>query len=226
MSFQLGDLPSDGVYRGTYETVSADQFAVDGLATCSSGGGGTSGPRTDLGLVLLGLGGLLVAGRTRPTAAFVAATIAIVGLAGTLPMLAGRPLADSSGVAQARTAFVAGTSEVPADRHVLVELSPDTAVARPDGLYVARIIAPRSFSFVVQCQGPSLQIGEGSGITDGVTGGRQVIGCATPEPVRGMIADRTDRAALVEIVVNPKGIADWRVVVVEGSGHVGPFGEP
>lgn len=226
MSFQLADLPRDGVYRGTYETVSADQFALDGLASCSGGGGGTPGPRTDLGLLLLGLGGLLVAGRARPTAVFVAATIAIVGIAGFLPMLAGRPLANSSGVTQDRTAFVAGMAEVPANRHVLQDLSPTTAVARPDGLYVARIVAPRSYSFVVECEGPSLQIGEGSAITDGVTGGRQVVGCATPEPVRGVIADRTDRAQLVEIVVNPNGIGAWRVVVVEGSGTVGPFGEP
>lgn len=225
MSFRLGDLPRDGVYRGTYETVSVDQFARDGLASCS-GSGGTPGPRSDLGLLLLGLGGLLVAGRARPTAAFVAATVAIVAIAGLVPVLAGRPLADSSGVAQASTAFVAGTAEEPPGRHVLLGLSPDTAAASPDGVYVARIIAPRSYSFVVQCDGPSVQIGEGARITDGATGGRQVIGCATPEPVRGVIADRTDRGQLVEIVVNPNGMSHWRVVVIEGSGTVGPFAEP
>jgi hypothetical protein len=225
MSFQLADLPREGVYRGTYETVSVDQFARDGLASCS-GGGGTPGPRSDLGLLALGLGGLLVAGRARPTAVLVGATVAIVAIAGVLPVVAGRPLADSSGVAQASSAFVAGAAEVPAGRHVLLDLSPDTAAASPDGAYVARITAPRSYSFVVQCDGPSLQIGEGAGITDGATGGRQVIGCATPEPVRGVIADRTDRTQLVEIVVNPNGIRDWRVVVIEGPGSVGPFDEP
>jgi hypothetical protein len=225
MSFRMGDLPRDGVYRGTYEAVSVDQFARDGLASCS-GGGGTPGARSDLGLLLLGLGGLLVAGRARPTAALVAATVAIVAIAGLLPVLAGRPLADSSGVAQAPTAFVAGAAEAPAGRHTLLDLSPDTAAASPDGVYVARIIAPRSYAFVVQCDGPSLQIGEGARITDGATGGRQVIGCSTPEPVRGVIADRTDRGQLVEIVVTPNGLSDWRVMIIEGSGSVGPFDEP
>jgi hypothetical protein len=224
MSFQLGDLPRDGVYRGTYETVSVDQFARDGLGSCSGSGG--TGPRSDLGLLLLGLGGLLVVGSARPTAALVGATVAVVGVAGLLPVLAGRPLADSSGAAQGPTAFVAGRAEVPAGRHVLLDLSPDTAAASPDGMYVARIIAPRSYSFVVQCDGPSLQIGEGARIPDGATGGRQVIGCATPEPVRGVIADRTDRTQLVEVVVNANGVREWRVVVVEGSGSVGPFAEP
>jgi hypothetical protein len=93
-------------------------------------------------------------------------------------------------------------------------------------MYVARIIAPRSYSFVVACDGPSVQIGEGARITDGATGGRQVIGCATPEPVRGVIADHADRTELVEIVVNPNGVRDWRVIVIEGPGNVGPFGEP
>ena len=225
MSFRLSELPRDGVYRGTYETVSVDQFAHDGLASCS-GGGGPPGPRSDLGLLLLGLGGLVVGGRARPTAALVAATVAIVAIAGLLPVLAGRPLADSSRTGQASTAFVAGTAEVPAGRRVLLDLSPDTAAASPDGVYVARIIAPRSYSFVIDCDGPSLQIGEGARITDGETGGRQVIGCATSEPVRGVIADRTDRAELVEIVVNPNGLRDWRVVVVDGPGSVGPFQEP
>lgn len=224
MSFQLGDLPRDGVYRGTYETVSVDQFARDGLASCSGSGG--TGPRSDVGLLLLGLGGLLVAGRARPTAALVAATVAIVAMAGLLPVLAGQPLTDSSGTAQAPSAFVAGAAEVPAGRHVLLDLSPNTAAASPDGMYVARIIAPRSYSFVVQCDGPSLQIGEGARITDGATGGRQVIGCSTPEPVRGVIADRNDRGQLVEIVVTPNGLSDWRVVIIEGPGSVGPFDEP
>lgn len=225
MSFRLEDLPRDGVYRGTYETVSVDQFARDGLASCG-GGGGAPGPRSDLGLLLLGLGGLLVAGRARPTAALVGATVAIVAVAGLLPVLAGRPLADASGMAQAPTAFVAGSAEVPAGRRVLLDLSPNTAAASPDNMYVARFNAPRSYSFVVQCDGPSLQIGEGARITDGATGGRQVIGCATPEPVRGVIADRTDRTELVEIVVKPNGLGDWRLVVIEGPGSVGPFGEP
>jgi hypothetical protein len=224
MSFRLSELPRDGVFRGSYETVSADRFATDGLGTCSNGGGGSSRPRSDLGLLLLGLGGLLLAGRARPTAAFVAGTMAVVAVAGFLPVLAGRPLSEPSSVAQPRTAFVAGTAEVP-DRRVLLDLSPETVVARPDGMFVARIVAPRSYAFVVRCEGPSVQIGEGSGLTDGVTGGRQVIGCATPETVRGVIADRTDRAPLVDIVVNPNGMSDWRVVVVEGSGSVGPFSE-
>lgn len=225
MSFRLGELPRDGVYRGTYETVSVERFARDGLASCS-GGGGTPGPRSDLGLLLLGLGGLLVAGRARPTAAVVGAMVAIVAIAGLLPVLAGRPLTRSNGAAQASAAFASGAAEVPAGRHVLLDLSPNTAAASPDGMYVARIIAPRSYSFVIECDGPSLQIGEGAGITDGGTGGRQVIGCATPEPVRGVIADRTDRSQLVEIVVNPNGIRNWRVVIIEGAGSVGPFGEP
>lgn len=156
----------------------------------------------------------------------VGATIAIVAIAGLLPVLTGRPLTDSNGAAQASDAFVAGVAEVPAGRRVLRDFSPNTAAASPDGMYVARIIAPRSYSFVVECDGPSLQIGEGAGITDGGTGGRQVIGCATREPVRGVIADRRDRSQLVEIVVNPNGIRNWRVVIIEGPGNVGPFGEP
>lgn len=225
MSFRLEDLPRDGVYRGTYELVSDDQFAADGLATCSGGGSGAPGPWSDIGLVALGLGGLLLAGRARPIAALVAATIATVGIAGFLPMLAGGPLVGMNGASQAREAFVAGAAQVQTDRHVLLDLSPSASVAKPDGSYVARIVAPHSYSFVVQCEGPSIQIGEGSAITDGVTGGRQVVGCATAGPVRGVIADRTDRAQVVEIVVNPNGMSDWRVVVVEGSGTVGPFDE-
>lgn len=225
MSFRLEDLPRAGVYRGSYETVSTDQFAADGLASCSGGGVGDPGPSSDVGLVMLGLGGLLLAGRLRPIAALVAATIATVGIAGFVAMLIGGQLAGFTGVGQARTAFVGGAAQVPVDRRVLLELSPSTSVARPDGLFVARILAPGSYSFVVQCEGPSIQIGEGSDITDGVTGGRQVIGCATTGPVRGVIADRTDRGQLVEIVVNPNGMSDWRVVVLEGPGAVGPFGE-
>jgi hypothetical protein len=225
MSFRLEDLPRDGVYRGSYETVSVDQFAADGLASCSGGGVGTPGPWSDVGLVALGLGGLLLAGRARPIAALVGATIALVGIAGFVPLLVGDSLAGFGGADQARTEFVAGAGQVPGGRHVLLELSPSTSVAKPDGSYVARIVAPRSYSFVVQCEGTSIQIGEGSAITDGVTGGRQVIGCATAGPVRGVIADRTDRAEVVEIVVNPNGMSDWRVVIVEGSGTVGPFDE-
>jgi hypothetical protein len=44
--------------------------------------------------------------------------------------------------------------------------------------------------------------------------------------VKGAIADSGERGDLVEVVVNPNGITDWRVLVVAGSGQVGPFDEP
>lgn len=225
MSFRISELPRDGVYRGTYETVSADQFARDGLASCGDGGA-TPERRSDLALLLLGLGGLLAAGRGRHTGSLVAATVAIVGIAGLLPPLAERPRADSSGAPQAPTAFAPGRVALPAGRHVLLDLSAGSAGARPGGVFVARFNAPSSYAFVVGCEGKSLQVGEGAEIANGVTGGRQVIGCATSLPVRGVVADRRDRAQLVEIVVNPNGVRDWRVVVIDGTGATGPFDEP
>jgi hypothetical protein len=111
------------------------------------------------------------------------------------------------------------------DRKVLADLSPQ--ITRSDGgLFVARFVSPGDYAFAVSCDGASLQIGEASEIENGGTGGRQLVGCATGNLVKGAIADSGERGDLVEVVVNPNGITDWRVLVVAGSGQVGPFDEP
>lgn len=113
----------------------------------------------------------------------------------------------------------------PEGREVLLEVSPTTSRPRPDGYYVGRIVAPDSYAFAVSCEGPSIHVGEDSDIERGSTGSRQLIGCATHALVTGGIAADGDRADLVEIVVDPNGMDDWRLLVVAGSGDAGPYPE-
>jgi hypothetical protein len=91
---------------------------------------------------------------------------------------------------------------------VLLDMSPATHQARPGGIFVARILAPGPYAFVVSCDGSSIHVGESSEIEDGGTGGRQLVGCTTARPVQGAIADRSDRAEFVKIVVDPNGMDD------------------
>jgi len=125
---------------------------------------------------------------------------------------------------QASAAYRPGLARPSADRRVLLDIRP--AADEPAGNRHVRIVAAGEFGFVVSCRGPSIQIGEASGIPDGVTGGRQIIGCSTPGVVRGLLSDNRERETIVDLVVVPNGVADWRIVVVEGPGSIGPFGEP
>jgi hypothetical protein len=105
-------------------------------------------------------------------------------------------------------------------------VSPETALRREDGSYHTRILAPGAYAFVIECDGPSIQLGELSEIRNGDTGARQLVGCSTQAPVRGAIADRVDRSELVDLVINPIGLHRWRLLVIDGAGSTGPFEEP
>lgn len=63
----------------------------------------------------------------------------------------------------------------------------------------------------------TILVGEAADIDNGSTGGRQLIGCATAALVRGTIAERGERNDLVEVVVDPNGMADWQVLVLAGQ---------
>jgi hypothetical protein len=219
MSFYAGELRPDAIYRGDYTFVSPDQFARDGAAYCANNAGS---PQSGIALASLGIGGLLLTGRRRPILALIAALFVLGGAASLVGPQFGLPGIGS--IRQPSSAFSAGTTTV-GDRKVLADLSPQ--ITRSDGgLFVARFVAPGDYAFAVSCDGASLQIGEASEIENGGTGGRQLVGCATGNLVKGAIADSGERGDLVEVVVNPNGITDWRVLVVAGSGQVGPFDEP
>ena len=220
MSFRPAELRRDAIYRGDYEFVTAAQFAADGAEGCTQGTTGLIGAS----LLLLGLGTALLAGRALPTVLSIALLAAVTGaFAVAAPWLNVPQVGE---VRQERSAFMAGSASVPGDREILLDMSPTTHQPRPGGIFVGRILAPQAFAFVVSCEGPSIQIGESSEIENGGTGGRQLIGCDTSVPVRGSIADRSDRAVVVEIVIDPNGMSDWHVVVMSGEGQAGPFSEP
>jgi hypothetical protein len=219
MTFRPAELRRDTIYRGGYEFVSPERFAADGIARCTTGSGS---PLPTLALFAFGLGGALIAGRSR-TALFLATLVMVVGGVGLLAPLVGLPDADAA--RQNQVAFQPGRTVVPHGREVLLELSPTTSRPQPGGYYVGRLVAPDAYAFAVSCEGPSIHVGEDSRIEDGSTGSRQLIGCATGALVTGGIADDGDRTDLVEIVIDPKGMEDWSVSVVAGSGNVGPYPE-
>jgi hypothetical protein len=221
MTFRPSELRRDAIYRGGYEFVSPERFARDGVSYCSS----RSKPSPQgLALVAVGVGGMLLAGRRRYGLLFVAALLTAGGAFATVAPWFGSPLTVEP--RQARADFTRGLVRVPGNHQVLLDMSPATHQPRKaDGLYLARILAPDGYAFAIGCSGPSIQIGEESEIDNGVTGGRQLVGCATNRLVRGLISDRGDRGELVEIVVDPNGMSDWRVIVVSGPGDAGPFSE-
>ncbi|MEO5966177.1 MAG: hypothetical protein ABIR11_11980 [Candidatus Limnocylindrales bacterium] len=237
-SFDPRELQSGRVERGGYESVTTEQFVADGLASCGTGASDGGLPLNGLGLVLLGLGGVVLSGRSRPVLSIVAAAGLFVG--GMLlvePFAAstriGADLLGGAGVTaaetsllQGRDAFAPGTAPSPAGRTVLLDLSSATARLRPDGQVLARFIAPGDYAFLIGCSGPSLQLGELAPIPNGVTGARQLVGCSTPDAVRSAIADDPERGDAIELLVNPAGSATWRVVAVAGDGATGPFAEP
>jgi hypothetical protein len=226
MGFGLADLPSSGIYRGNYETVSEDQFAKDGLRTCNRTAGADD-PLLRLGhaIAFLGLVGLaLTAGRR---VVLVGAGVLLVAafLTRTWPAVGPLPVL---GARQAAPAFAPGRATVPVGRQILADLSPGSTAVHEvaPGFFVARILAPSDYAFVVSCGDLSVQISESSEIPDGGTGSREIIGCATPRPVRSGIGFRTDRAHLVEVSILSNGAAPWHLVVIDGSGEIGPFEEP
>ena len=220
MTFKPAELRRDAVYRGDYEFVSPEKFVADGIAHCGRVNTGLVG----FGVVGLGMGVALLVGRARPTILSIALLAALTGGVAVATLLIDMPHVGEP--SQERAVFSAGSASAPSDREVLLDMSPTTLQARPGGIFIARILAPGPYAFVVGCDGPSIHVGESSEIENGGTGGRQLIGCSTVRPVRGTIADRSDRADIVEIVVDPNGMSDWRVVVVGGAGEVGPFDEP
>lgn len=240
-SFDPRELRSGRVERGGYESVTTEQFVADGLASCAADPGGENSkgaPLNGLGLVLLGMGGIVLSWPRRPVLAVAAAAGLFVGvllLAGLLFRVTGsgpgllervRVMpADRSSV-QGREAFAPGAVPSPAGRKVLLDLSSATARVRPDGLVLARFVVPGDYAFLVGCGGPSLQLGELAAISDSVTGARQLVGCSTPEAIRSAISDHPDRGDVIELLVDPTGTADWRVLVVADEGGVGPFVEP
>ncbi len=225
MSFTLADLPRDAIVRGDYEVVTPKRFEAVALATCTDLGPGTI--LGALGVVMLGVGGAVLAGRARPTLVLVGFTIAFIGLTSGVRSVVGDawtiPVLGPGAERQARAAFVPGGGVIPTDRPVMRELSESDARPELGGVVVARITSPGPFSYLVECDGLSIQMGELSEIPNGSTGGRQLIGCATSGAVRGILADRIDRSDLVELVVIPNGTTTWRIVVVDGPGNVGPF---
>lgn len=219
MSFKPAELQANVIYRGDYSFVTAAGFARDGEAFCRSR---TGLPLPAVGLAALGLSGALLAGRRRPVAALLGSLVLATG---AVIVVAPSGLSQAVEARQSASSFEAGSYELLGDHEVLVVLSAATANSR-DGVQVARFLSPGSYSFAVSCSGPSLQIGEFAEIDGGSTGGRQLIGCDTPSFVTGTIAQSPDRGELVEVLIDPNGMADWRVVVVAGSGSAGPFDEP
>jgi hypothetical protein len=219
MSFQLSDLRTGSVYRGDYTYVSTARFGADGMQACPQA---HSVGLQAIGVVALGLGGLLA---VRRRAAAIA--IGILALSGSL-IVAGQiaglrtfiPPAAPDG--QERTAFGPSASLDPASRAVLGAASSENQPDEQGAVHV-RVIARGAYSFLVRCHAPSIQIGEASEIEDGMVGGRQIVGCSTGDAVRGIVADSSDRSALIDVVVNPNGATDWEVLIVEGPGEVGPF---
>jgi hypothetical protein len=227
MTFTINDLRRSAVHRGGYELVSHEQFTADGRAACAEGSAAESAPG-GLALLALGLGAAIAAGRGHKSALAVGGVVAVTG---GLVLLAGvsgfgrftQGLPSSQGSA----AFHAGVTAVPPGREVLLDLSPATRRSRSaDAPIYARILVEGGYAFAVSCEGPSIAVGEASAVPRGVTGSRQLLGCATGELVRGALADRGDRDDLIELIIDPNGMTDWRVVVVAGDGAVGPFGEP
>lgn len=220
MSFRREELPEDAIYRGGYQFVSPTEFAADGAAYCRAGAGSAL---PAVAIIALGLGGALIAGLRHPVALLVSG---LIMASGTVAALAPGPMGDLVAPRQQpATAFAPGQTGVPPSRDVLLDMSPATMRAH-GGLFVARFVAPDSYAFAVSCSGSSIHVGETSEMENGATGGRQLIGCNTGALVNGAIADHDDRDELVEIVVIPNGVDDWRVVVVAGPGEVGPFDEP
>jgi len=165
----------------------------------------------------------------------VLAGVAAAGLlVGALPLveplgdavrdLVGSEAAGTSAV-QRPEAFAPGTAPSSDGREVLLDLSAATARYRPDGLVLARFVATTDYAFLVGCDGSSLRLGELAPIEDGVTGARQIVGCATDAAVRSSIGGRADRGDVVEILASDTGTANWHVVVVGGDGDTGPFVE-
>lgn len=232
-SFDPRELRMGWVERGGYDRVPTDRFVSDGVASCGSTTSAVSAPLNGLGLVLLGLGGLALAGRRHPVLAGVAATGLVVGSMMVVEPL-GAAIQDGvrdatravSSTSQAPEAFAPGTVPPPAWRDVLLELAADTARIRPDGMVLARFVAYGDYAFLVGCDGAGLQVGELAPIQNGVTGGRQLVGCANGAAVRSSIGGRADRGDVVELIVYPNGITDWHLLVVSGEGDVGPFTEP
>lgn len=220
MSFRLGDLRRDAMYRGDYRHVSPEQFEADGEAYCAIGLGS---PLSPLGVFAAGAAAAVLAGRRRP----LALVVAIIVMGSGLLALSGVARGVAVGERQTQAAFTSGATVVPSEREVLLAMSPTTHRPRAaGGSYVARFVAPASYSFAVSCDGPSIHIGESARIENGGTGGRQLIGCATGRLVDGSIADHPGRSELVEVVVDPNGMEDWQLVVLAGRGEIGPFDEP
>jgi len=224
MGFALEDLPSSGVYRGDYLAVSDEQFAHDGARTCESGA--PPWPFRLLGILLfIGGAAVLLTTAARRTLLIVGALV-VVTAAVALGVAATRP-EPFAGAREEASAFGPGRAVAPPGRTIIADLGPTSPSVREVGdRFVARFLAPGDYAFVVGCSGRSLQIGESSEIPDGGTGGRQLIGCSNPHLIRSGIGSRPDRARLVEVSVFTNGATDWRVVVVEGSGDVGPFDQP
>jgi hypothetical protein len=225
MGFALVDLPSSGVYRGDYQAVSDEQFAEEGARSCESGV--AAWPFRLLGILMFVFGvASLMATAARRTlligaVLMVMTTVVAFGTALTRPDPFSSPREEAS-------AFSPGSAAAPPGRRIVADLGPTSASVHEvaEGFYVARFLAPGDYAFVVGCSGLSLQIGEASAIPNGGTGGRQLIGCSNPHPVRSGIGWRPDRARLVEVSVLTNGAPDWHLVVVEGSGTVGPFDQP
>lgn len=232
-SFDPDELRAGWVERGGYDSVPSDQFVADGIASCGNGTGDPGAPLNGLGFVLLGLGGLALTGRRRPALSGVAVAGLLVGVVMLVEPL-GEAVRDAvsgatgalSSTRQPREAFAPGVVPPPSGRDVLLELSAETTRLRPDGMVLARFAATDDYAFLVGCDGVSLQLGEVASIENGVTGGRQLVGCSNDAAVRSSIGGRVDRGDVVELLVDPNGIADWHVVVVSGEGDVGPFAEP
>jgi hypothetical protein len=225
MGFALGDVPSTGIYRGDYQVVSDEQFAAEGSGAC--GATAVAGPFRWLGLFLVLVGVLAFAATLSRRTVLVLAGLTIVALAVTT-LLAPVRQELVAGAREKASAFAPGSAEVPPGRTVIADLGPQSASVHEvaEGLFVARFLAPGDYAFMVDCSGRSLQVSESSEIPNGGTGSRELIGCANPDPVRSGIGSRPDRARLVEVVVLTNGAADWRVVVLDGAGIVGPFDQP
>lgn len=224
MSFELDELPTDAIHRGGYETVSPEDFASRGIASCPS-----REPRVaqGIGFALIGAAGIVLARRRRPVGlGFALALLGIgaVGIVSAVTTMPGPP--PTFAARQSGEAFQPGTTALPPGARVLATISPATTRELGDGFFVARIHSPGEYALAIECTGVSIQVGEGAELPNGGTGSRQLLGCATGQLVRGGIAGRLDRSDLVEIVVDAAGAGEWHVVVVEGPGAVGPFSDP
>jgi hypothetical protein len=220
MSFRLSELRRDAILRGDYEFVTPEAFVAAGAAACRVH---SSTPIRAAGVLALGLGGMLMAGRRHPRALFVAGLLLVCGIGAAI--VSETVARNAIAPRQPRSEFGPGVATAPATRAVLLDMTSATARSA-DGLYIARFLASGPYSFSVSCDGSSIQVGEAAELVGGGTGSRQLIACATDELVKGGIAERGDRGDVVELVVDPHGMHSWRVVVVGGSGEIGPFEEP